>query len=168
VRAGGCDSPRLLDPAFAPLVDKVAGLLGSLDGVLFVADAPHAQTGHAQRVAAAGAELMVSVKGNRPGSFAQLKNLPWGQAPVGDRRSEHGHGRRETRTVKAITVGTPGGLGFPHARQAVRITRTRTIKTKTTRQTAYLVMSLPAAEAQPADLGGWARQEWHIENRLHC
>jgi hypothetical protein len=35
----------------------------------------------------------------------------------------------------------------------VRITRTRTIKAKTTRETAYLVMSLPAVDAQPVDLG---------------
>ncbi|WP_198141536.1 transposase [Micromonospora sp. ATCC 39149] len=28
-------------------------------------------------------------------------------------------------------------------------------------------MSLPAEQAQPTDLGTWARSEWHIENRLH-
>src|SRR5690606_27947155 len=69
--------------------------------------------------------------------------------------------------VALAAVPDPRGLGFPHARQAVRITRTRTVKAKTSRQTAYLVMSLPAADAQPADLGTWARQEWHIENRVH-
>jgi hypothetical protein len=58
-------------------------------------------------------------------------------------------------------------LGFPNAEQAVRITRTRTIKGKTSRETAYLTVSLPAGQAQPADLGAWARSEWHIENRLH-
>jgi predicted transposase YbfD/YdcC len=154
-------------PAFAPLVEKVAAQLGSLEGVLFVADALHAQTGHAERVAARGGHLMVSVKGNQPSLFAQLKALPWPQVPVGQRRSERGHGRRETRTVKALTVATPGGLGFPHAQQAVRIARTRTIKAKTTREMAYLVVSLPAEDAQPADLGTWARSEWHIENRVH-
>jgi predicted transposase YbfD/YdcC len=99
--------------------------------------------------------------------FAQLKGLPWAQVPVGDRRTDTGHGRRETRTVKALTVATPGGLGFPHAEQAVRITRTRTVKGKTTREVAYLTVSLPAEDAQPVDLGAWARSEWHIENRLH-
>jgi predicted transposase YbfD/YdcC len=87
--------------------------------------------------------------------------------PVGERRSETGHGRKETRTVKAVTVATPGGLGFPHAEQAVRITRTRTIKAKTTRETAYMTVSLPAEQAQPVDLGAWARSEWHIENKIH-
>ncbi|MFV2012562.1 MULTISPECIES: transposase [unclassified Micromonospora] len=63
--------------------------------------------------------------------------------------------------------GDPGGLGFPHAQQAVRITRTRTVAGKHTRETVYLVVSLPAADAQPAELQEWARLEWHIENRLH-
>jgi len=58
-------------------------------------------------------------------------------------------------------------LGFPHAQQAVRITRTRVSKGKTTRETAYLIASLPAEQAQPADLADWARREWHIENRVH-
>ncbi|MEU7999188.1 hypothetical protein AB0B83_28255 [Micromonospora sp. NPDC049060] len=73
----------------------------------------------------------------------------------------------ETRTVKALTLQTPGGIAFPHAEQAVRITRTRMIAGKRTRETVYLVASLPAAHAQPADLQQWARLEWHIENRLH-
>jgi hypothetical protein len=88
--------------------------------------------------------------------------MPWAEVPVGDRRRDHGHGRRETRTVKALTDRTPGGLGFPHAEQAVRITRTRTVKGKTSRETAYLVVSLPAEHAQPDQLQDWVRLEWHI------
>ncbi len=154
-------------PAFTPLLDLVAAQLGSLAGVVFVADAMHAQTDHAREVALRGACLMVAVKANQPTLFTQLKHLPWAQVPVGDCRRDTGHGRRETRTVKALTVATPGGLGFPHAEQAVRITRTRTVKDKTTREMAYLVVSLPAEQAQPVDLQDWARREWHIENRLH-
>jgi predicted transposase YbfD/YdcC len=154
-------------PAFAPLLDRVADQLGSLEGVLFVADALHAQTDHALQVAERGAHLMVPTKGNQPTVFAQLKALPWAQVPVGDRRSEIGHGRKETRTVKAVTVHTPHWVGFLHARQAVRITRTRTVTGKTTREMAYLTVSLPTQDAHPADLGAWARSEWHIENRVH-
>jgi predicted transposase YbfD/YdcC len=154
-------------PAFTPLLNRVEAQLGSLDGVIIVADALHAQTAHAHEVAARGAHLMVTVKANRPTLHAQLKALPWADVPVGDRRRDHGHGRRETRTVKALTDRTPGGLGFPHAEQAVRITRTRTVKEKTSRETAYLVVSLPAEHAQPDQLQDWARLEWHIENRLH-
>jgi predicted transposase YbfD/YdcC len=154
-------------PAFLPLLERVEAQLGSLEGVLFVADALHAQTDHAKQIAARGGHLLIPFKANQPTVFAQLKALPWAQVPVGDRRSEIGHGRKETRTVKAVTVATPGGIGFPHAEQAVRITRTRTIKGKTTRETAYMTVSLPAEQAQPADLGTAARSEWHIENRVH-
>ncbi|MEV0214851.1 transposase [Micromonospora sp. NPDC050695] len=64
-------------------------------------------------------------------------------------------------------MATPAGIGFPHAEQAVRITRTRTRSGKTSRETAYYTVSLPAEQAQPADLQHWARLEWHIENRVH-
>jgi predicted transposase YbfD/YdcC len=158
-------------PAFTPLLDRVQAQLGSLNGMIIVADALHAQTGHAREVAARGAHLMVTVKANQPTLHNLLKALPWAEVPVGDRRRDKGHGRQETRTVKALTDRTPGGLGFPHAEQAVRITRTRTVKrdgnAKTSRETAYLVISLPAEHAQPDQLQDWARLEWHIENRLH-
>ena len=158
-------------PAFTPLLDRVQHLLGSLTGVIIVADALHAQTGHAREVATRGAYLMVTVKANQPTLHDRLKGLPWADVSVGDRRRDKGHGRQETRTVKALTDLTPGGLGFPHAEQAVRITRTRTVKrdgtAKTSRETAYLVVSLPAEHAQPDQLQDWARLEWHIENRLH-
>src|SRR4051812_43811062 len=154
-------------PAFTPLVEQVAARLGGLRDVVFVADALHAQVAHARDVAALGGGLFVAVKANPPPLFAPLKGRPWAQVPVGDTRRDTGHGRRETRTVKALTVRTPGGIGFPHAEQAVRITRTRIVNGKTTREMASLVVSLPAEHAQPVDLQQWARMEWHIENRLH-
>ncbi len=156
-------------PAFTPLLDAVTAVLGSLDGILFVADALHTQTGHAHEIAARGAHLMTTVKGNQPTLHAQLKHLPWAAIPAGDRTRAHGHGRRETRTVKAFTLHTPGGIAFPHAQQAIRITRTRTTATtgKTSRETAYLTISLPTSHALPADLQDWARREWLIENSIH-
>lgn len=156
-------------PAFTPLLDAVERLLGSLNGLIFVADALHTQVGHANEIAARGAHLLIPAKGNQPKLFAQLKTLPWAQVPIGHQTRDAGHGRRETRTVKAITLHTPGGIGFPHAQQAVRITRTRTAITsgKTTRETAYLTISLPATDAQPADLQEWIRREWLIENKIH-
>jgi predicted transposase YbfD/YdcC len=153
--------------SFAPLLDAVEKVLGTLTGVLFIADALHTQTGHADEVTARQAHLLVQVKGNQPTLFKQLKRLPWAQIPVGDRTRDHGHGRRETRTVKAVTVHTPGGIGFPHAQQAVRITRTRIVAGRTGRETAYLTVSLPAGHATARDLQTWIRQHWHIENQLH-
>jgi hypothetical protein len=42
-------------PAFTPLLDLVAAQLGSLEGIVFVVDALHAQTAHAREVAFRGA-----------------------------------------------------------------------------------------------------------------
>jgi hypothetical protein len=121
----------------------------------FVADAMHTQTSHANEIAARGGHLLIPVKANQPTLFAQLKTLPWAQIPAGDRTRDRGHGRRETRTVKAVTLATPGGIDFPHAEQAVRITRTRTITTsgKTSRETCYLTVSLPTADAPGRSTG---------------
>ena len=156
-------------PAFAPLLNAVEVVLGSLNGLLFVADALHTQTAHATEIAARGAYLLIPAKGNQPTLFTQLKTLPWGQVPIGHQSRETGHGRRETRTVKAVTLQTPGGIAFPHAEQAIRITRTRTLTAsgKTTRETAYLTISLPASDAHPIDLQRWIRAEWLIENLVH-
>lgn len=154
-------------PAFTPLLDAVETVLGSLTDVLFVADALHTQTRHAEQITSRGAHLLLQAKGNQPTLFAQLKAVPWAQIPVGDRTRDRGHGRKETRTVKAVTLHTPGGIAFSHAQQAIRITRTRTTGGKTSRETVYMVTSLPAADAQPADLQKWARAEWLIENQVH-
>ncbi|MCM4084342.1 ISAs1 family transposase [Paractinoplanes hotanensis] len=127
-------------PAFTPLLDAVEQVLGHLTGLLFVADALHTQTSHANEIAARGAYLLIPVKGNQPLLHAQLKALPWAQIPVGHQARDRGHGRSETRTVKAVTLHTPGGIRFLHAQQAIRITRTRTLTAtgKTSRETAYL------------------------------
>jgi predicted transposase YbfD/YdcC len=95
-------------PAFAPLLNAVEHVLGSLAGVLFVADAMHTQTGHAEQITGRGAHLLLQAKGNQPTLHAQLKSVPWAQIPVGDRTRDRGHGRKETRTVKAVTLQNPG------------------------------------------------------------
>ncbi|MBT0774326.1 ISAs1 family transposase [Kineosporia sp. J2-2] len=154
--------------AFAPLLDQAATVVpGGLAGCVIVADALHAQTAHTHTVTTHDAALLVRVKANQPTLFNQLKSLPWSDFPIGDRTRNQAHGRKETRTLKAATLTTPGGLAFPHTEQAVRITRTRTIQEKVTRETAYLIVTLPTKDALPVELNRWARQEWHIENRLH-
>jgi predicted transposase YbfD/YdcC len=154
-------------PAFTPLLDAVHKVTGSLKDMVFVADALHTQAGHARQVTAHGAHLMTAVKGNQPTLFARLKCLPWPEIPVGDRIRNRGHGRRETRTVKAVSPHIPGGIPFPHAQQAVRITRSRTTSAKTTRETVYFIVTLPAEDAPPVDLQDWIRREWLIENQVH-
>jgi hypothetical protein len=63
----------------------------------------------------------VVAKKNQPGLYAQIKNLPWRRIPVTARQHGRGHGRQEHRTLKAAAVAA--GLGFPHAAQAICLTR---------------------------------------------
>ena len=68
------------------------------------------------------AQYIAVVKRNQPLLHAQVSALPWRQVPAGSATREKGHGRAGTRTVKAAHVS---GLDFPHARQAIKITRWR-------------------------------------------
>ena len=106
------------------------------------------------------------VKRNQPLLHAQIRALPWRQVPGGDRARESGHGRAETRTVKTAHVSR---LGFPGARQAIKITRWRQeIATgRASRQTVYAVTSLTSTHATARDLGRLVREHWSIEAHHH-
>ena len=106
------------------------------------------------------------VKGNQPLLHAQLAALPWRQVPTGAPARETGHGRAETRTVKAAHVSH---LDFPHACQAIKITRWRQeIATgRASRQTVYAITSLTSADATTQDLARLIREHWSIEAHNH-
>ncbi|MDH6138022.1 hypothetical protein P3T37_007468 [Kitasatospora sp. MAA4] len=111
---------------------------------------------------------LLVVKANQPELARRLRSLPW--KDINSRRydREIGHGRRETRATRALTV-TDLGLDFPHAAQAVSILRHRTdLKAGTvSRQTVYAITDLTPHQASPQRLGQLARSQWTIENRLH-
>jgi predicted transposase YbfD/YdcC len=112
------------------------------------------------------AQYIAVVKGNQPLLYAQVRALPWRQVPAGDRARERGHGRAETRTLKTAHVSH---LDFPHARQAIKITRWRqdTATGRATRQTVYAVTSLASADATAGDLARLVREHWSIEAHHH-
>jgi hypothetical protein len=68
-------------------------------------------------------------------------------------------------TVTHIPVSLSGGYRMPN-RPCVS-PEPAPSKGKTSRETAYVVVPLPAEHAQPDQLQDWARLEWDIENRLH-
>ena len=107
------------------------------------------------------------MKKNQPGLYAQLKNLPWRQVPVSDRQAGRGHGRQEQRSLQAVTVAA--GLAFPHAAQAIRVTRrTRPLGGGTWHAiTVYAITSLSVIQAAPAQIAGWIRGHWQIEALHH-
>jgi hypothetical protein len=113
------------------------------------------------------AHYILVVKKNQPGLYARVNNLPWRRIPVAARQHGRGHGRQEHRTLKAAAVAA--GLGFPHAAQAICLTRQvrpldggrwRTV-------TVYAITSLDAHQATPAQLAAWIRGHWQIEALHH-
>jgi len=106
------------------------------------------------------------VKRNQPLLYAQVRALPWGQVPVGASSRETGHGRTETRTLKAAHVSH---LDFPPARQAIKITRWRqdTATGRVSRQTIYAITGLTSADAAASDLARLVREHWSIEAHHH-
>jgi predicted transposase YbfD/YdcC len=112
------------------------------------------------------AHYIAVVKRNQPLLHAQVRALPWRQVPAGSVTRDRGHGRAETRTLKAAHVSR---LDFPHARQAIKITRWRrdTTTGRTSRQTVYAVTSLASADATARDLARLAREQWSIEAHHH-
>jgi predicted transposase YbfD/YdcC len=130
-------------PMFPVLLDRV-----DITGAVITADAMHAQRSHATYLAGRGAHCLFTVKRNQPGLFAQLASLPWRQVPAADDTRERGHGRDERRTLKLTAVAA--GLAFPHAAQAIQITRRRKRpgKKRWSIETVYAVTSRPGRPLQ--------------------
>jgi predicted transposase YbfD/YdcC len=146
-----------------------AELLGSLDltGAVVTFDALHTVRANLDwLVSQKNAQYIAVVKHNQPLLHAQVRALPWRQVPVGSVTRGRGHGRAETRTLKAAHVG---GLDFPHARQAIKITRWRQeiAAGRVSRETVYAVTSLTSADATAGDLARLVREQWSIEAHHH-
>jgi predicted transposase YbfD/YdcC len=138
-----------------------------LDGAVVTADALHTVRASLDwLVTVKKAHYIAIVKRNQPLLHAQVRALPWRQVPAGLPARDRGHGRAETRTVKAVHVSY---LDFPHARQAIKITRWRQeIATgKISRETVYAITSLTSAAATAADLARLTREHWTVEAHHH-
>jgi predicted transposase YbfD/YdcC len=150
-------------------IARFQSLLERLDltGAVVTADAMHTQREHADwLVTVKQAAYVLIVKGNQPSLHQQLKALPWREVPVADHTRDRGHARVESRRLQVTTVA---GLDFPHATQAIRITRrVRPLGSRRWRTvTVYAVTSLTAAQAHPARLADYVRGHWGIEALHH-
>ena len=144
-------------------------LLGPLDlaGAVVTFDALHTVRANLDWLAGEKKSHYIAVvKKNQPLLHARVRALPWRQVPAGSVTRDTGHGRTETRTLKAAHVSF---LDFPHARQAIKITRRRqdTATGRTTRETVYAVTSLTSAHASTPDLARLVREHWSIEAHHH-
>jgi len=147
---------------FRPLLDGL-----DLAGRVVTADALHTQREHADwLVTVKHAAYLLIVKGNQPTLRHQLRGLPWRDIPVADHTGNRGHARVEIRRLQVTTVT---GLDFPHATQAIRITRrVRSLHHRRWRTvTVDAVTSLTAAQAHPARLADYVRGHWGIEALHH-
>lgn len=134
---------------FAPLLDQISDLRGTVT----TADALHCQREHVTYLARRGTHWILTVKGNQPHLHAQLTGLPWRAVPQAARDTDRGHGRREIRSCKILSVST--GIDFPHATQAIQIRRRRRRldqPKRFTTETIYAITDLRVHEAEPAQL----------------
>ncbi|MEU5554304.1 ISAs1 family transposase [Micromonospora sp. NPDC047793] len=149
---------------FAPLLDQISDLRDTV----ITADAFHCQREHVAYLAEHGAHWILTVKANQPSLHAQLAGLPWRAVPDAARDIDRGHGRREIRTCKILTVST--GIDFPQAAQALQIRRRRRRldqPKRFTTETVYAITDLRVHQARPAQLASWVRGHWSIENKVH-
>ena len=75
-------------------------------------------------------------------------------------------GRIEKRELQVMDA--PNHLKkWPGIKQILKITRTKTVKNKTTVEIAYGITSLAKSKANTTKIMELWRKHWHIENRLH-
>src|SRR5260370_916235 len=143
----------LLDPLEAEVkqaeTSHCTALLGpaDLDGAVVTFDALHTVRANlGWLVTDKKAHYIAVVKRNQPLLHAQVRALPWRQVPAGSLTRGTGHGRAETRTLKAPPRSH---LDFPHARQAIKITRWRqgTATGQASRHTVYARASSTSPDA---------------------
>ncbi|MER6596631.1 ISAs1 family transposase [Micromonospora purpureochromogenes] len=149
---------------FAPLLDQISDVRGTV----ITADALHCQRDHVAYLTERGAHWILTVKGNQPSLHRQLAGLPWRAVPDATRDTDRGHGRREIRSLKILTIST--GIDFPHAAQAIQIRRRRRRldqPKRFTTETVYAITDLHVHQAKPAQLAAWIRSHWSIENKIH-
>ena len=142
-----------------PAVRDLLKAFASLAGAVITIDALHTQDDTAQAITARGADYVMTVKGNMPTLYRQLKRLPWAAIPAFSAVSTD-HGRRARRTIKAALA--PAWIEFAGAAQVAQVRRTVTKKGKKTVEVVYLITS--ARDADPATLAAWVRGHWEIEN----
>lgn len=137
-----------------PSVQALLKLLPRQVPWLVTVDAMHTQVVTAKLICATlkSHNLMI-VKSNQAGLLARITALPWCVVPVVATDDTRGHGRIEQRSLQILTATR--GIGFPHAKQIIRITRERLIASTGQRgvEVVYAICSLPFEQARPTAIG---------------
>jgi predicted transposase YbfD/YdcC len=137
--------------------------------LLVTVDAMHTQTAIAKLICGTlKSHYLMIVKSNQPKLLARIQALPWAQIPLAHSEdSRPAHGRIETRTLKVLT--TVRGIGFPHARQIIQVTRDRVVTAtgEHSHEIVYAICSVAFEHAHPRVIAAWLRGHWSVENAVH-
>ena len=143
----------------------------NIAGAVVTLDAMGCQTAIAQQIVDQEADYLLSLKGNQ-GTLHQDVKLFFESAntcpPVGHTSYDGGHGRIETRIVRATSDIKWLTKDHPHwsrLTSIIAVTAIRECKDKTTEETRYFISSMDASN--PERLGQMVRAHWGIENNLH-
>jgi predicted transposase YbfD/YdcC len=150
----------------------VPELLKALDlkGALVTIDAAGCQKATVQRVREQGGDYLVTVKGNQPAlqtaviaAFERAGEAEFAGCEMVS-SVEDGHGRHEERYVTVIR--DPEGLPaeWPDVGTVVMVGRERAVKGANTSSAHFYLTSL---RASAAELAGYVRGHWGVENGLH-
>jgi predicted transposase YbfD/YdcC len=154
-------------------ITAVQPLLTGLDlaGKLVTADALHTQRAFAEwLVTEKKADYLFIVKANQPTLLDAVADALTGtDKQFADRMNtttNRGHGRTETRTIRAAAATA---IEFPHAAQIFRLRRDRggLDAVRRSKEIVYGITSLTPERAGPAQLAAHNRGHWTIENGLH-
>lgn len=140
----------------------------SIEGATVTTDANGCTKTVTAAVRNAGANYVLALKGNRGPLHERVKELfdtaerrRFRGVPA-HRTKDEGHGRTETRTVRALPLA--GEEGWQDMTSAVMIDRSRTVAGKTTTERHFYISSLPPDAARMSQA---IRAHWGIENNLH-
>jgi predicted transposase YbfD/YdcC len=149
-------------------VPKLLDML-SLNDTIVTADALNCQREIAQKIVAQGGNYVLALKGNQGTLYDDVIRYfddPTSNTITAKPDVEADHGRIETRTATVSTdiKWLQDAHQWPGLSAIGRVDRARETKTKTTRETAYYLLS---AELSPERCNAAVRSHWSIENSLH-
>ena len=141
-----------------------------LKGALVTIDAAFCQKEIVKQIRAQGGDYLVTVKGNQQtlhraviAAFEEAGDAEFAGCDM-SASVEAGHGRHEERYVTVIR--DPQGLpnGWTDVGAVVVVSRERAVNSKNTSTCHYYLTSLRVGAAE---LGGYVRGHWGVENGLH-
>lgn len=145
-------------------------------GAVVTGDSLHTHDALARCLRRRRAHYVLTVKRNRPKLHEAITAAftdPAAKITDTSCASERGHGLLSVRKVEVIDIASlPRAKRpkFPGAKQIARITRWRcdlATGLPLAKETAYLVTSLTAHQADAEQIGHYIRRHWAIENELH-